>query len=357
MKEFHGSKIPAWIRINSGLLLYLICIVLVVLLDAIFIKENGIGSPGTFYATIALLVVTGIADALVQGSLVGSAGELPARYMQAFVSGTAASGVIVSLLRIATKAALPQTPRGLRLSGNVYFGVTAAFLAFCIVAFNLVHKLPVMIYYRKDKTHRLIVNSETEPLASGRDLESEVNAPGNILTFPSAVEQPLLDKDKLTHVLKQVKWVAGSITLIYVVTLSIFPGFISEDVQSAALGNWYAVVLMTSYNVFDLIGKNLTTLYIPESINFMIGGSVGRLLFIPLFAACLHGPRIFRTEVPVFLLTSLLGISNGYFTSCLFIVGPKTVPLAEAETAGIVITVSLVLGLSIGSTVSWFWVV
>lgn len=39
-----------------------------------------------------------IADALVQGGIVGSAGELPERYMQAMVAGTAASGKLFSSL-------------------------------------------------------------------------------------------------------------------------------------------------------------------------------------------------------------------------------------------------------------------
>lgn len=38
--------------------------------------------------------------------------------MQAVVTGTAVSGVAVSLLRVTTKAALPNTPAGLRASAS-----------------------------------------------------------------------------------------------------------------------------------------------------------------------------------------------------------------------------------------------
>jgi equilibrative nucleoside transporter 1/2/3 len=47
-----------------------------------------------FYVTVGALALSGMADALVQGGLIGAAGELPERYMQAVVAGTAASGTI-----------------------------------------------------------------------------------------------------------------------------------------------------------------------------------------------------------------------------------------------------------------------
>ncbi|KAK9166118.1 hypothetical protein Scep_001309 [Stephania cephalantha] len=36
--------------------------------------------------------------------------------------------------------------------------------------------------------------------------------------------------------------------LIYVLTLSIFPGFLYEDTGSHSLGEWYALVLVASFN-------------------------------------------------------------------------------------------------------------
>ena len=43
---------------------------------------------------VAGAVFCGIADELVQGSLIESAGELPEKYMQAVVAGTVASGML-----------------------------------------------------------------------------------------------------------------------------------------------------------------------------------------------------------------------------------------------------------------------
>ncbi|PNX99401.1 equilibrative nucleotide transporter 1-like protein [Trifolium pratense] len=58
--------------------------------DRIF--AGRVGFYGGFYVTVGSVGLSGVADALVQGSIVGSAGELPERYMQAVIAGTAASG-------------------------------------------------------------------------------------------------------------------------------------------------------------------------------------------------------------------------------------------------------------------------
>lgn len=162
-------------------------------------------------------------------------------------------------------------------------------------------------------------------------------------------------RSNLLHILGRVKWYGFGIVLIYIVTLAIFPGYITEDVHSQILKDWYPIILITCYNVFDLVGKSLTAVYIRENEKVVIGGAVLRLFF-PLSLGCLHGPKYFRTEIPVIILTCLLGLTNGYLTSALMILAPKTVQLQHAETAGIVIVLFLGLGLATGSVVAWLWV-
>lgn len=61
-------------------------------MDAVYIKGR-VGLDDGFYVTVAVVGLSGLGDALVQGGIIGSAGELPERYMQAAVAGTAASGM------------------------------------------------------------------------------------------------------------------------------------------------------------------------------------------------------------------------------------------------------------------------
>ncbi|XP_074274417.1 equilibrative nucleotide transporter 1-like [Silene latifolia] len=321
---FYPKKSGAHFRINLGLGMFVVCLVVVPGLELV-----GLGEESGFGVTVAAVCLAGVADALVQGSLIGSAGELPDRYMQAVVAGTAASGVLVSFLRIFTKAVYPQDAHGLRNSAILYFIVGIVLMVVCLVFHNVAHRLPVMKYYNDLKV---------QAINDGKQEKGSLSGP-------------------IWKLMGEIKWYGAGIVIIYVVTLSIFPGFITEDVHSTVLRDWYPILLITSYNVFDLVGKSFTSIYLFENANASIIACFVRLLFYPLYLGCLHGPLFFRTEIPVVLLTCLLGLTNGYFTSVLFILAPKTVQVQHAETTATLMVLFLILGLASGSIVSWFWVI
>ncbi|KAK9675555.1 hypothetical protein RND81_11G014900 [Saponaria officinalis] len=322
---FYPNKSGSSFRINLGLGLFVVSLGVVPVMDLAGLS----GEFGAFYVTVGAICLAGVADALVQASLIGSAGELPHRYMQATVAGTAASGVLVSFLRVFTKAVFPQNVDGLRNSAILYFIVGIVLMVICLVFYNIAHKLPVMKYYNDLKL---------QAISEGKQQKDSFSGP-------------------VWEIMGGLKWYGAGIVVIYVVTLSIFPGFITEDVHSVVLGDWYPIILITSYNVFDLVGKSLTSVYLFENANASIIACFARLLFYPLYLGCLHGPQIFRTEVPVTVLTCLLGLTNGYFTSVLFMLAPKTVQPQYAETAATLTVLFLILGLASGSIVSWFWVI
>lgn len=329
----YSHKSEAYMRINVGLGLFVISLLVVPVMDAFYIKGR-VGLYDGFYVTVGAVALSGIADALVQGGLVGAAGELPERYMQAIVAGTAGSGVLVSLLRVLTKAVYPQDADGLRKSANLYFYTSIAVMALCTVLYNVVHRLPIMKYYEELKLEAIKEEKENKGPMTG----------------------PVW-RANLWNVVGTVKWYGFGIVLIYIVTLAIFPGYITEDVHSLILKDWYPILLITCYNVFDLVGKSFTAVYNLENANIAIAACVVRLLFFPLFIACLHGPQFFRTEIPVSILTCLLGLTNGYLTSVLMMVAPKAVQIQHAESAGTVMVLFLVVGLAAGSVIAWFWVI
>lgn len=238
------------------------------------------------------------------------------------------------MLRILTKSIYPQDASGLRESAKLYFAVSVVVMLICILLYNVVEKLPVVKYYRDLKIQ-------------ARNMEEEEKGPLTGSVWRST----------LWRIVESVKWYGFGIVLIYLVTLSIFPGYITEDVHSSILKDWYSILLITGYNVFDLVGKSLTAIYVIQNPKIIIGGCVVRLLFFPLFFACLHGPQIFRTEIPVTSLTCLMGLTNGYLTSALMMLAPKIVELQHAETAGVVMVLFLASGLAAGSVVSWFWII
>ncbi|XP_016732887.2 equilibrative nucleotide transporter 1 [Gossypium hirsutum] len=330
---FYAHKSKAYMQINVGLGIFVVSLLVVPVMDAVYIKGQ-VGLYDKFYVTVGLLALAGIGDALVQGGLIGVAGELPERYMQAIIAGSGGSGVLVSMLRILTKAVFPQDADGLRKSAYLYFFTSIVFMVICIVLYNVAHKLPIMQYYEELKAEAV----------------KEEKAKKGLMTGP-------VWRATLWNIVGTVKWYGFGIVLIYFVTLSIFPGYITEDVHSLVLKDWYPVLLITGYNVFDLVGKSLTAVYLLENAKVAISACVVRLLFFPLFIGCLHGPQLFRTEFPVSLLTCLLGLTNGYLTSVLMIMAPKSVQIQHAETSGIVMVFFLVVGLASGSVIAWFWVI
>jgi hypothetical protein len=90
---FPKSSAPA--RINTGLAFFTLALLTVPAMDAAYVKGRP-GLYGAFDVTVAATVLCGVADALVQGGVIGFAGELPGRYMQAVIAGTAASGGLLA---------------------------------------------------------------------------------------------------------------------------------------------------------------------------------------------------------------------------------------------------------------------
>lgn len=140
-------------------------------------------------------------------------------------------------------------------------------------------------------------------------------------------------------------------------TLSIFPGFIAENLESKILKDWYPILLITVYNVADLVGKSLTAVYLMKSIKKATIGCFARLIFYPIFAACLHGPTWLKTETLIVILTFALGITNGYLTSVMMILVPKSVAVSDSELSAIVMILFLGMGLVCGSVLCWLWTI
>ncbi|KAG9447400.1 hypothetical protein H6P81_013528 [Aristolochia fimbriata] len=330
-----AHKSSASFRINLGIALFVVSLLVVPVMDAVYIR--GIrGLYSGYYVTVAAVGLAGVAEALVQGGVMGSAGELPERYMQATVAGTAASGVIVSLLRIFTKAIFPQNPQGLRSSACLYFGVSILFMAICLVCNNVAKKLPVIQHYNDLK------------------LQAELDEQDNEKDDDSLNGSPCTST--LRDIVGRIKWYCFGIVLVYCVSLSIFPGHVTADAHSQVLRDWYPVLLVTCYNVSDLLGKGLLAIYLIEDAKIAVAASIVRILFYPLFIICLRGPIIFQGEIPVAILTCLLGMTNGYFSGVLMILAPKRVALQHSETVGFVLVLFVILGLATGSVSAFLWV-
>ncbi|POO01063.1 Equilibrative nucleoside transporter [Trema orientale] len=135
-------------------------------------------------------------------------------------------------------------------------------------------------------------------------------AAGGIQTQAEKVDDERMTNKQL--LLENIDY-AFDLFLIYILTLSIFPGLLYENTGTHQLGTWYPLVLMAMYNLLDLISR-----YIPlveclkiESRKGLMFATHARILFIRSFYfAAKYGDQGW-----LIMLTSLLGLTNRKISS------------------------------------------
>ena len=350
---------------------------------------------GTLTAMLILVALCGAADGAAQGALFGEAASLDPRYTQALVAGTAISGISVSLLRIITKAFVPGTPQGLRASADLYFLIAAATCLACILIYTTIlprlnrarYHSPTIIVHISDgeeeeESSRWLRDPEqmsdsvlNDNRAAGGDRNTSKDR-SNLPTVDSTSdlipeeERDLINSERsgLVHfeqcstpqppsylaVAWEVSYLVAALVVIYLVTLSIFPGVLAEDVASIRLGSWYPVILMAVFNAADCIGKWLPAIPGLQMRNekAILGWAVSRIVFVPLFHfAATRGAG----GVVIGILAALLGVSNGVLTAAAMMLGPSLVEPRAAALCGNIMVLSLILGLCLGAACGFLW--
>ncbi|XP_050248164.1 equilibrative nucleotide transporter 3-like isoform X2 [Quercus robur] len=341
---YKEAKINTRRRNLFGYILFFISSLLILVLD---LATSGKGGLGPFIGLCAISGAFGVADAHVQGGMVGDLSFMHPDFVQSFFAGLAASGALTSALRLITKGAFENTRDGLRKGALLFFSLSAFFVFLCVLLYAFVFpKLPIVKYYR------------SKAASEGSKTVSADLAAGGIQTLPhqQAEEDPKqLERLSNKELLLQNIDYALDMFLIYVLTLSIFPGFLSEDTGSHSLGTWYALVLIAMYNVCDLIAR-----YIPllkflklESRKGLMIAILSRFLLIPAF----YFTAKYGDQGWMILLTSFLGLTNGYLTVCVMTSAPKGYKGPEQNALGNLLVLFLLGGIFAGVTLDWLWLI
>uniref|UniRef100_A0A3N7G9C8 Uncharacterized protein n=1 Tax=Populus trichocarpa TaxID=3694 RepID=A0A3N7G9C8_POPTR len=314
---YNEAKINTRLRNLFGYALFFLSTLLVLVLD---LATSGKGGIGTFIGVCAISGAFGVADAHVQGGMVGDLSFMQPEFIQSFLAGLAASGALTSALRLITKAAFDNSQDGFRKGAMKHYRSKAA--------------------------------------SEGSKTVSADLAAGGIQTLlkPEAQEDPKqLERLSNKELLLQNIDYAIDMFLIYVLTLSIFPGFLSEDTGTHSLGGWYALVLIAMYNVCDLIGR-----YIPllkflklESRKSLMIAILSRFLLVPAF----YFTAKYGDQGWMIMLTSFLGLTNGYLTVCVLTSAPKGYKGPEQNALGNLLVLFLLGGIFAGVTLDWLWLI
>ncbi|XP_038712716.1 equilibrative nucleotide transporter 3-like [Tripterygium wilfordii] len=310
------------------------------LLISLDLATSGKDGVGPFVGICAIVACFGLSDALVQGGMVGDLCFMLPEFIQSYYAGLAASGAVTSVLRLITKAAFDKVEHGLR-KGTMLFLAISAFCEFiCILLYAFVFpKLAIVKYYR------------AKAASEGSKTVSADLAAAGIQTQQNEAEDRLSNKQLLFQNIDY----ALDLFLIYLLTLSIFPGFLYENTGEHKLGAWYSLVLITLYNAGNLIGR-----YVPllkcikiESRKRLMIVILSRFLFIPAFYfTSKHGDQGW-----MIFLVSLLGLTNGYLTVCVFTVAPKGYKGPEQNALGNLLVLFILGGIFAGVSLDWLWLI
>ncbi|KAL6781939.1 hypothetical protein ACKKBF_B10025 [Auxenochlorella protothecoides x Auxenochlorella symbiontica] len=351
-------------RIRIGLAGSALGLALVPLLGAL--PPSGL----TLAATLGLLCCVGVTDGLTQPALFAEAAQGPPLLTHALVTGTALAGLAACALRVATKALLPPTPRGLAASAAAFFWVATAWVAGCLALYLTRAQRPREGVEETTPGARTPTPASPPPRvelspsvhgASEEDAEASLlprgPAPEAVLRSPYLV--PLgtakAGVGEVRATLRTIWRLSLATCLIYTVTLAIFPGVLVEDARAPsgdAGRGWFVVSMMTLFNLGDLAGKGGPTL-VPALRWSRQGGILGavclRALFIPAFHLAVSAPA------GLALCTLGLGFTNGVLTSSAMATAPAHVAPSQAGLAGSIMVLSLDVGLVLGAALSFLW--
>ncbi|KAF3775721.1 Equilibrative nucleotide transporter 3 [Nymphaea thermarum] len=267
---YYEARLNTRRRNLGGYTLFFISSLLVIVVRSFFTKllsergrldlaTSGRGGIGTYVGICAISGAFGIADAHVQGGMLGD----------------------LSLMR----------PEFIQLA--------------CVLLYAFVFpKLEIVKYYRSKAASEGSKTVSADLAAAGvlQDTQTDLENPKDFQRFSN--KQLLIQNIDY----------AIDLYLIYVLTLSIFPGFLYEDTG-------YGLVLVASYNVSDLIGR-----YIPliktvkiTSRYFLTIACLSRFLLIPAF----YFTAKYGDQGWMIMLTSILGLTNGHLTVCILTEAPK----------------------------------
>ncbi|KAM7506148.1 hypothetical protein LguiB_005052 [Lonicera macranthoides] len=317
-------------------------------LSQLDLATSGKGGIGNYIGICLIVGCFGVADAHVQGGMVGDLSFMCPEFIQSFLAGLAASGALTSALRLITKAAFENSGNnGLRKGTMLFLAISTFFEFLCIFLYAFIFpKLPIVKHYRSKAASEGSKTVSADLAAAGIQTESSERA-----------DDDTKHSDQLSHKQLFLQNIDYGLDLffIYVLTLSIFPGFLYENTGAHQLGSWYPLVLIAMYNVWDLISR-----YIPlfesiklESRKSLMIAILSRFLFIPAF----YFTAKYGDQGWMIMLISLLGLSNGYLTVCVLTVAPKGYKGPEQNAIGNFLVLCLLGGIFAGVSLDWLWLI
>nr|AKN21619.1 slc29a-1 [Schmidtea mediterranea] len=306
-----------------------------------------------FIITMISVVILNTCSGIMQGSSLGVISMMPGRYIKGYMEGQAIGGLIASVANILAIVAVSSPDS----SAFIYFLVALIFLLITGIGFCRLGKIKFSRSYVK--------------IANQMDNETEDEYPDiafNTDSLPlSSIGNRQSFMEKYAPLVKQIYWFGLTVTLEFVVTLSLFPAFSSQIVTQSNNENWKKfftpVTCFLFFNIADYIGRYFCGILkfpsqnYPKTLFFI---ALIRFIFVPLIFMCniptrTNFPIIFYNDAYPIVFTILLGLTNGYFITLSLIYAPSQVSDKEKEAVGTLMNLFLCFGLAFGVALSFVY--
>eukprot|EP01125_Pyxidicula_operculata_P007384 TRINITY_DN2515_c0_g1_i1.p1 TRINITY_DN2515_c0_g1~~TRINITY_DN2515_c0_g1_i1.p1 ORF type:complete len:432 (-),score=87.27 TRINITY_DN2515_c0_g1_i1:18-1313(-) len=341
----YGPSINLKLRLYSSYFVSFLSLVSVYM-----INETSITESVRMVLSLVLVVFSGITSAVLIGSSFGVIAALPPEYTGALMSGQGLAGVFVGVLKLLMNFWWfpiaendPNKSTIISESGVIYFGISSWVILICSICTAILMNSQFYKYHQEKKFFIQPVHLDS---ASNMDLSVPLNEGLGENTKKD------LSTVSFTGVIKKI-WVdALSAFIIFVVTLSLFPGFtVRFRSYDESITKNYGVILITLFQVFDFIGRTVPKWITWPPKQYIWIPSWSRVVFYVFFMFCTF-TDFFPSNYIAYFIMILFSLSNGYLSTLAMMNGPTRVDEDELETAGILMGGALQLGVLLGSHLS-----
>jgi len=301
-----------------------------------------------YWLVLVMLTLIGAVNQVSNSSVVGLAGYFPPKYMGRLTTGSGLGAVIPNLLRMITLLAFSDSSSQTNLREIfMYYGIAGVFLLFCAT---------IHLGFIKSKYAKTEIRKHTQLYNSFVEVQESAIEPENLSLDDALLDGKIKDRSK-NHFVKQwvtfkeIKTISIFMVLLYVQTLMLFPGVMLMKKIPDLDPAWENAILQIIFNSHDTLGKFLTLKKSLLRKEFAFGVIIFRVVFYFTFIG-----QIVLTTIPIlnstwftFVNAALFGLTSGYSSSSLFILGPNSVKGEKKEIVGFILINSLCIGFLLGS--------
>lgn len=260
-----------------------------------------------YWGSMVCVLVAGIIGQSIVATTMATATHFSPEHAAHTASGLGFCGVIAALLRIVTKAALDSN-----IGAVIYFSVGAS-----IICATLVYLL-----YRLRSDSSLGFGLQSDGASTERFGE-------------------------LRSVFKVIWPMWAAVCANFMVTLTLFPGYVTRLPFIDPLGSWVPVIVTTVFCIGDWVGRFLPSRVMWPSERWCWLPIYGRLVFFLVFILSISGVLDLGEPYWTFLWMVPFSVSNGYMSTVAIVYGSNhselTVP--QRQMAGLLMSFAISSGI------------